>query len=221
MFDPTKVAALKTLGFSDDDITALQTQAAATEKAATDQGVAFKADEPTEYPDVVLNGITYKAFPPKKEDEAVAEIVETDAIDEMMVEEEPVAEGGLSLSPEDLAAIGQLITEGIQGAVAQIMGGLDLEKKVAGHVQGLLAPHTQAQATKDAALAETKEQVAALAGKVAELSGDQPAAGYRASAAKDNVLTDATMLAAVKSLTDDSNDPWADIKAGLGLSRPQ
>jgi hypothetical protein len=68
MFDPTKVAALKTLGFSDDDITGLQAQAEATEKSATDQGVAFKADEPAELPDVIINGVTYKAFPPKKDD---------------------------------------------------------------------------------------------------------------------------------------------------------
>jgi hypothetical protein len=73
MFDPTKVAALKTLGFSDDDITGLQAQATATEKAATDQGVAFKADEPAELPDVIINGVTYKAFPPKKDDEVVVE----------------------------------------------------------------------------------------------------------------------------------------------------
>jgi hypothetical protein len=28
--------------------------------------VAFKADEPAELPDVIINGVTYKAFPPKK-----------------------------------------------------------------------------------------------------------------------------------------------------------
>ena len=221
MFDPTKVAALKTLGFSDDDIAGLQAQAAATEKAATDQGVAYKADEPTEYPDVVLNGITYKAFPPKKEDDAVAQVedvVEEDAFGEAPVEEEAVAdENALTLSAGDLAAIG----EAIQAAVATIMGGLDLEKKVASHVQGFLAPMQQTQATKDAQAAQTAEQLTALQQQVAELSGDQPAVKpYRASQASDTVISDAKLLEAVKN-ANPSAGPFDDIIQGLGLMRPQ
>lgn len=217
MFDPTKVAALKTLGFSDDDITGLQAQAEATEKSAADQGVAFKADEPAELPDVIINGVTYKAFPAAAE---AAPSAEEDAMDGGADDamEEPVDENALTLSQGDLAAI--------QGMIAQVMGALELEKKVAGHVQGLMAPY---QATKDASDAEKAEQIAALQtaikdtqAKLAELTGDQPAAPYRASQAKDNVLTDATMLAAAKQLADpNANDPWADIKMGLGLSRPQ
>ena len=68
----------------------------------------------------------------------------------------------------------------------------------------------------------TPEQIAALKGQLAELTGDQPATPYRASAAKDTVLTDATMLAAAKQLADPHGaDPWADIKQGLGLARTQ
>jgi hypothetical protein len=228
MFDPTKVAALKTLGFSDDDITNLQAQAAATEKAATDQGVAFKADEPpAELPDVVINGVTYKAFPPVDNqapiDSAAEDAMDGGADDAM---EAPADEGGLTLSPEDLSAITDAVNTALQGAVSQIMGGLDLEKKVAGHVAGLMAPY---QATKDAEQAQAKEQVAALAQQtatlatqVAELSGDQPAAPYRPSAASNNVLTDATMLAAAKQALDpNGTDPWADIKRGLGLAQQQ
>lgn len=227
MFDPTKVAALKTLGFSDDDITGLQAQAAATEKAATDQGVAFKADEPIPPPPAIRwDGSAWvmeaeKAFPPKKDvpiEEATDVVVEEDAIGDMPMEEEAADPSALTLSAGDLAAI----SEAIQAAVATIMGGLDLEKKVAGHIQGLLAPMQQAQTTKDAELAETKEQIAALTTKVADLTGDQAAAPYRASAAKDNVLTDATLLAAAKQLNEpNAADPWADIKLGLGLTRPQ
>jgi hypothetical protein len=227
MFDPTKVAALKTLGFSDDDITNLQAQAAATEKTATDQGVAFKADEPpAEPPDVVINGVTYKAFPPVDNqapiDSAAEDAMDGGADDAM----EAPAEGGLTLSPEDLSAITDAVNAALQGAVSQIMGGLDLEKKVAGHVAGLMAPY---QATKDAEQAQTREQVAALAQQnaalatqLAELSGDQPAAPYRPSAASNNVLTDATMLAAAKQALDpNGTDPWADIKRGLGLAQQQ
>lgn len=45
MFDPTKVAALKQLGFSDSDITSFQTQAEATEKVADAEQVAYKAED--------------------------------------------------------------------------------------------------------------------------------------------------------------------------------
>lgn len=239
MFDPTKVAALKTLGFSDDDIASLQSQAEATEKAATDQGVAYKsvADVPetmvvngvtykatlppeedmsyTVPPEIIVNGVTYKAFPPKADEP----VVETAAIDGVPIEEEVVDDpNGLTLSAGDLAAIG----EAIQAAVATIMGGLDLEKKVASHVQGFLAPMQQAQTTKDAEQAALRESLSALGQQVADLTGSAPAAAYRPSAAKDNVLTDATMLAAAKQLNDPSAaDPWADIKKGLGLVQSQ
>ena len=225
MFDPTKVAALKTLGFSDDDITNLQSQAEATEKAATDQGVAFKADEP-EHPDLVINGMVYKAyqghvpsqeaekaFPPAAAAAAPVDSAEEDAMDGGMDDamEAPVDENALTLSQGDLAAI--------QGMIAQVMGALELEKKVAGHVQGLMAPY---QATKDASDAETREQIAALQAQLTELTGDRPAAAYRPSQATNNVLNDATLvLAAKQALEPNGNDPWADIKQGLGLSRPQ
>jgi hypothetical protein len=100
------------------------------------------------------------------------------------------------------------------------MGGLDLEKKVASHVQGFLAPMAQAQTTKDAEAAQQRETIAQLQQQLKELTGDQPAAPYRASQARDNVLTDATMLAAAKQLNDpNASDPWADIKLGLGLTQ--
>lgn len=223
MFDPQKIEYMKTeLKFSDAMIAELAAQAAATEKAATDQGVAFKADEPAPPEEITIGGVVYtvKAFPPPKADdaaEAAAPAIDTAAAEELLVEE--VTEVAPAL---DAATVRAIVAEEMGTFAAQIMGALDLEKKVAGHVQGLMAPYQKAEATKDAALAETKEQVAALTTKVAELNGDQPASGYRASAAKDNVLTDATMLAAVKSLEDpNANDPWADIKKGLGLSRPQ
>lgn len=218
MFDPTKVAALKALGFSDDEITGLQTQAAATEKAATDQGVAYKSDDVAPPDEITIGGVVYavKAFLPKADAESVEEVtdavIEEDAIDDMPMEEEADDPNALTLSPGDLSAIQEMIG----AAIGQIMGGLDLEKKVAGHVQGMLAPY---QATKDDEQAQTKEQIAALATQIAELTGSQPAArAYRPSVATDNVLTDATMLAAVKQIADpDAHDPWSDIRKGLGI----
>lgn len=215
MLDATKVAALKTLGFSDDDIAGLQSQAAATEKTAADQGVAYKADEPvTDTPDLVINGITYKAFPPKIEAAATEEVVEEDAMDEMPMEEEP-AEGGLTLSPEDLTAISEAVATALQAGIAQVMGALDLEKKVAGHVQGLMAPY---QATKDASDAEKAEQITALQtslkaaqeaqnalkAQLDELLGVQPATVQRASESGSTIINpwipqDQQLLGAVKS----------------------
>lgn len=242
LFTPEKIAGMKAIGFTDDDIAEFSGNATATEKTADGMLVASKADDPAvdvpmpgqrfkaangeEYikspSELDPTGMYYatKAFPPKAADAEpeVEAVVEEDAIDDMPIEDEP-AEGGLTLSPEDLTALGQLINESMQGIAAQIMGALDLEKKVAGHVQGMMAPY---QATKDAEQAQTKEQIAALSTKVAQLSGDQPAVPYRASAAKDNVLTDATMLAAAKQLADPNGaDPWADIKRGFGLDRTQ
>ncbi len=223
MFDPKKLEALKALGFSDDDIAGLQSQASATEKAATDQGVAFKAEEPAELPDIIVNGVTYKAFKPVAEEAAVEAVVETDAVEDLAVEEEvETDDSALTLSTGDLQAITQAFSEAIQGAVAQIMGGLDLEKKVAGHVQGFLAPLQQAQTTKDAEQAQTRETVSALQAQIAELTGNQPASqAYRPSAARDNVLTDAAMLAAVKQATDPEVGPFDDILKGLGIGQPR
>jgi hypothetical protein len=138
-------------------------------------------------------------------------------VDDAMEEEVAPDENALTLSTGDLAAI----SEAIQSAVATIMGGLDLEKKVASHVQGFLAPMAQAQTTKDAeAGAAARDHRPACKQQIKELTGDQPAASYRASQARDNVLTDATMLAAAKQLNDpNASDPWADIKLGLGLTQ--
>lgn len=222
MFDPTKVAALKTLGFSDDDITSLQSQAEATEKTATDQGVAFKADEPVEPPDLVINGVTYKAMPPMLPGNAAEDALDQGADD---ATETPIddgaTEGGLTLSPEDLSAIGEAMANALQAGIAQIMGALDLEKKVAGHVQGLMAPYT---ATKDASDAEraaqiavqtqniaslqtslkaAQDQIAPLQSKLDELLGLQPAVTPRVSSAAQSVLNpfnpaDAALIASVK-----------------------
>ena len=97
------------------------------------------------------------------------------------------------------------------------MGLLDMEKKMQGHVQSMLAPY---QATKDAEQAETKQQVAALQQQVTELTGDQSAVPYRPSQAKDNMLTDAALLAAAKAAQSNGAGPWDDVIRGLGLVQP-
>lgn len=220
--DAKKIAGLKAIGFDDTDIADILARASATEKTADDQGVAYKAADPAGLPDIVVNGVTYKAFPPKKpaddsaappaDAEVAADVIEEDAIGDMPMEEESDP-NALTLSPGDIAAITEIITT----AVGQIMGGLDLEKKVAGHVQGMLAPYQQQQATKDAEQAQSREQVEKLKSQVDELTGAQPAAPYRPSAAKDNVLTDAALVAATKQIQSGAG-PFDDIIKGLGLA---
>jgi hypothetical protein len=223
--DETKKAYLRdTLKFSDTDIAEIEARATATEKAADDARTAFKAEEPADLPDVIINGVTYKAFKPIEED-AAAPVEEDKAMPGNAAEdaldggaddamEEPDADpNALTLSQGDLDAINGMIVS----AVGQIMGGLELDKKVAGHVQTLMAPYQQQQATKEAALTT---QVAELQQQLKELTGDQPAAPYRASAAKDATLkAEADLLAAVRQQS--SSSPYGDfddIVRGLGLA---
>lgn len=227
-----KIAGLKAIGFSDDQIKEILSKADTTMKDATDQGIAYKADEPEpELPDIILNGITYKAFPPKAAPAATDTPVEgspEEEAAETLAEEaaEPDAGmddgGGLTLSPEDIQAIGQAVSDALTNALGPLVSTMDLTNKIGTHMNDLKTMMGGYQTKKDAEAAETVGQITALAAKVAELTGDQPAAPYRPSAARDNVLTDATMLAAAKQLSDpNAADPWADIKIGLGLAQPQ
>ena len=224
-FTPEKIAGMKAIGFTDDDIAGFSAQATQTEKAADGMLVASKADDPVLVntttqqgalaDEITINGVTYKAMPPMLPGNAAEDAADGGADD---MAETPIddgtAEGGLTLSPEDLSAIGQAVGDAIQGAVAQIMGALDLEKKVGAHVQGMMAPYT---ATKDAADAERAEQITQLQtslkaaqdqitplqAKLDELLGLQPAVTPRVSSAAQSILNpfnpaDSALLAAVK-----------------------
>jgi len=233
MFDPTKVAALKQLGFSDSDITDLQARAEATEKAATEQQIAFKADEPAavELPDIVVNGVTYKAFPLPKDDAAVeveakaplpgnaAEDALDGGADDAM--ETPDDAGGLTLSPEDITAIGQAVSQALTDALGPLVSTMDLTNKIGGHMDELKSMMGSYQTKKDSGDAQTKEQLAQLQQQVTELTGDQPAKPYRASEARGSAITDASLLLAAKAAEGNTAGPFDDIIQGLGLSRPQ
>jgi len=248
MFDPTKVAALKTLGFSDDDITSLQAQAEATEKAATEQQIAFKADEPEMAQSVqtdampgerfkAANGDEYvkspseldptgayyavKAFPPKA---AAAAVAPAEGTPEEEAAESPAEEqtemdagegdsqdaGGLTLSPEDIQAIGQAVSEALTAALGPLVSTMDLTNKIGSHMdelKGMMGGYT---AKKDATDAEKTEQIAALKAqqeatqaKLDELLGLQPATPARATTAPQTALNpfnpaDNALLASVK-----------------------
>lgn len=228
LMDEKKIAALKTLGFSDSDIADIEARASATEKAADDQQTAYKAEEPQQ--EITIGGVTYllteKAHPvtepveetTKDEGEGDIEVIaETDAIEP--VAEEPYDDTAVTLSSGDIEAISQAIGAAVSQALAPLAGLLDMEKKMQGHVQSLMAPY---QAQKDASDAERAEEIATLKAtlaetqaKLTELIGDQPAAGYRPSQAVDNILgADATLLEAVKSQQPGSG-PFDDIVQNL------
>ena len=215
--DETKKAALKALGFSDSDITDLEGRAVQTQKAADDQGVAYKADDP-EPAEITLNGQTYvlKAAPPVVEGAPEEEAAETPVEEAAEPPDEADDPAALTLSQGDIDAIASSIGAAVTQAIQPLLGLLDIEKKMQGHVQGMLAPFQQAEAKKDSELAELKETVKTQAATIAEIAGDQPAVGYRASQARDNVLTDASLLAAVKAQNPGAG-PWDDVIQGLGL----
>lgn len=239
-------SAKKQFGFDDADLTTIQSGAEAKQKDAETRQIAYKADDPeadTLLPDLVINGIVYKAAPAGlaapsdgmiegSPEEEAAESPEEEAV-------EPDAQdaGGLTLSPEDLDAIGQAISAAMAPIAAQIMGGLDLEKKVGAHVQGMMAPYQQAQATKDASNAEKAEQIAALQvalkanqdaltltqTKLDDLLGLQPVTSQRPSqSAPLNPFNpaDAALLATIKDqLPPDqrpiNNDSFDDLRQRL------
>jgi hypothetical protein len=205
--DATKVAALKTLGFSDSDITELESRATATEKAADDAQTAYKADdaEPeaeAELPDMVINGITYKAFPPKPASAAPVEGSPEEEAAESPEEEQTEMDagegdqgGGLTLSPEDISAIGQAVSDALTTALGPLVSTMDLTNKIGSHMNDLKTMMGGYQTKKDATDAEKAEQILALQvslkttqDKLSELLGLQPEVAPSASSAPTTTL---------------------------------
>jgi hypothetical protein len=123
---------------------------------------------------------TTKAAPPfAKADDTVPEAeakADEMPVEETVVEDEPEDDSALTLSSGDIAAIAQAVAPVVQQAVATIMGGMDLEKKVAGHVQTMMAP---LQAQKDDATAKLTERVTTLETSVKNVAqGEFPASLY-------------------------------------------
>lgn len=171
------------LGLSPEQAAQFGQQLVATEKAATAQGIAYK-DAEVEYPDVVINGVTYKAAPPMA-DTAKPPMAEMKAPMGMMPDAETpaedTAEGGMEEPGEDAggeyvgdmspAEFQQLLTD----ALAPLIKALDISGKMAGQIDELKSM-LGGVATKDAGeLTALKAQYAELAQKIAQIEGDQPA----------------------------------------------
>jgi 2'-5' RNA ligase len=142
----------------------------------------------------------------------VAEDAAPDAEDLTEAPEED--DGGLTLSPEDLAAIGQAVG----AALEPLIGAMGITQKLDGHMGELKSMLGGFVKQKDDGEAEKAVQIAALKAAIdqqqaalAELLGDAPrGTSYRPTQASDNTL--GQLHAATKDQTPDSND-WSDMAA--------
>lgn len=140
-------------------------------------------------------------------------------------------EGGLTLSSEDIAAIGQMFGTVLTSALEPLVGALGITQKLEGHMGELKTLMGGYVSKKEEGDTQRADQVAALKAaidqqqaaiaesqaKLAELVGDQPSGGYRPTQATDNTAT--AVFAAVKGGPPeggyDPNNQFADLIQNL------
>lgn len=210
-----KLAAAKAL-FGEQLLSELLATVATTDKAAQDQGLAYKDDQiaalraEVEALKATVKALTApaetteKAAPPPPEAEmAEADVAEADVAEAEMAE----ADDGPILGPADA----QLIAEAVMAVIAPQ---LDLEKKMAGYLnemKAMLAP----QAAKDD---ERAREIAALRERLAALEGDMPRAAKEAAA----VAGGATLPAHITVPQSEApSDPLAAFLAGFSFGGAQ
>lgn len=182
--------------------------AEATQKALDDAHTAFKADTTTTDPtadrlaqlEAEIASLKAAAAAPEVEDEAEY-VDDGDMTDDMG--------GGEMSADEFLGQIGALMDQ----KIAPLAGLLDIEKKMAGHVQSLMGGYT---AQKDAEAAERQAEIATLKARIAALEGDTPIAfrGFQASADGSTIISTEKAVQLGAPVADDQN-PFADITAQL------
>jgi hypothetical protein len=144
--------------------------------------------------------------------------------DEAVEGEPPIDESsdsGLTLSTDDLAAIGQVIGSVVQNALEPLIGAMGITQKLEGHLGELKTMMGGYVKQKDDSEAQHTQEVAALKAsieqqqaKLAELLGDQSRAGYRPTQATDNLpWTDPQVLAAIKDAA--AGNGFGDLTAQL------
>ncbi len=174
-------AAIDDLGLTKDQALAFGQQLVQTEKDAAAQGIAFKSDDSEpDYPDVVINGVTYKAAPPAAAAPMDAEddpaLGGDSGVDEAAEGEPPMDGQDMSgdylgdMSWDEFAAkLGELL--------APVLKMQDMMKAM-GDMHGELKTMYGGVAQKDdsraAELIALKAQMSDLASKIAQIEGDQP-----------------------------------------------
>lgn len=232
--DQRKKEALLQLGLSEQSLAAVLGTAELKEKEADQAGIRYKDADPILAALKAWIGETVKevlAAPvadevPVVEEPAAATKDDGEGDMEVMAEEPEVEEqadgmedvGGLTLSPEDITAIGEAVAAAIQASLAPLVGAMDMETKMRGHlneIKGLFGNYTT---TKDAETAQTKAKVENIDARLKELEGDQPAVqSTRPSRDPATAIrTDAELLAVVKAANNGAG-PFDDIISNLGL----
>jgi len=149
-------------------------------------------------------------FPPAEEEKQDEAFAEEPVAEEPMMEEEA---GGLTLSSEDLSAIGQVIAATLE----PLIGALGITQKLEGHLGELKTMMSGYVKTKDDAQAALISRLDQAEAKVADLAGEAPRAqGYRASAAPDNTVEALVAAATMKDgAMPTADNPFADLVANL------
>lgn len=190
--DPTEMerrfkAAIQELGLNAEQAGALGAQLVATEKAASQQGIAFKSqDAPAE---ITLNGVVYavKAAAPAEAEVLAADTaapvppVATKAPEDMPLddgmddelEEEADVIGNLSVA-EFETMIGTMIAN----ALAPLVKTLDITGKMSGHMdelKSMMSGYSTKDDSRSVELTALKAQQTELAQRIAAIEGHQPA----------------------------------------------
>jgi len=163
---------------------------ATTDKAAQDQGVAYK-----DAPDIralireelvsLLSSQTEKAAPPPFEEAQPEAESKADMPMDGEMSMEPEGDENM-LNPSEIQSIAAAVVE----ALAPV---LNMESKMAAHLGEMKSLLGGMSAQKDAQITEVKETLATVQAQVADLSGSAPrimAGGYRPSQAAATVTTD-------------------------------
>ena len=172
-------AAIAELHLSPEQAQSLGAQLVATEKAAAQQGIAFKSESTAD--EITINGVVYTvkaAMPPAAAPAVDAAMTDETIKADMPMELEAEIEPDMELEAD---VIGNLSREEFVGllteAMAPLVKTLDMAGKMGGYVDELKSM-MGGYATKDDSrateLATLKSQIATLQAQVAQISGDQP-----------------------------------------------
>lgn len=238
--DQKKKEAFDQLGVSPETAAAVLGSAETKEKDAEQAGIRYKEADPILAALKAFIGATVKealqdavvettvetvveveepAATTKDDGEGDMEVMAEGAeVEEQAADEPLMEEGGLTLSPEDITAIAEAVGAAVQASLAPLVGAMDMETKMRGHLDEIKGLFGNYATTKDAEAAQTKAKVESIDQRLKELEGDQPAVKpTRASQSPDTVIrTDAELLAAVKAASNGAG-PFDDIISNLGL----
>ena len=200
------------LGLSGDQLAALAADVQQSEKDAQQQGIAFKEAAPEE---LTINGVVYTvkaAVPPMIEEAPVEEekAPEDMPMEEAMPEEDDGGPYVGDMTPEEFSA---LLSAAFAQAMAPLMGVLDIEKKMAAHVDSVMGGYKTKDDTRAQEIATLKDQQADIATRLLALEGDQPAvtmpADMEAALKSEGPKTPAELDPSAVNVPDDPSRPWA------------